>query len=240
MQKILLIDDSKDTHLILREVFEGEVIITSAYDLSHAVQWFEKNTYDLVLLDIMLPDGDGLEFFARIKNKNNIKDIPFIMLTGKSDFATKSTGFSLGVEDYIVKPFDPLELRVRCLAKMKKYGIKKEAITQLTVGPLKFDIARQRVSLTTDNEEKQLQLTPTGFKILHYLSMHQDQVFSRDQIINVVWGLGTHIVDRTVDTHIGTIRKQLCDPVVTIQSVHGEGYKIVINPTAQRSKKSAA
>ena len=122
MQKILLIDDAKDTHLILREVFDGDVVITSAYDLNQAVQWFEKNTFNLVLLDIMLPDGDGLEFFARIKNKINVKDIPFILLTGKTDFATKSTGFSLGAEDYIVKPFDPLEVRLRCMAKMKKFG----------------------------------------------------------------------------------------------------------------------
>lgn len=240
MQKILLIDDAKDTHLILREVFNGEAVITSAYDLNQAVHWFEKSVYNLVLLDIALPDGNGLEFFARIKNKQNVKETPFILLSAKSDFSSKSTGFSLGAEDYIVKPFDPLELRLRCLAKMKKFEIKRDFPELKNSGPLRFESASRRVYLSNENEEKLLQLTPTGFKILQYLSKHQDQVFSRDQIISAVWGVGTFIVDRTVDTHIGTIRKQLAESVVNIQSIHGQGYKLTIKPVVGNTKKNAA
>jgi two-component system, OmpR family, phosphate regulon response regulator PhoB len=238
MSKILLVDDAKDIHMILNAVFDEDQIIVSAFDLKHATQLLEKEVFDLILLDIVLPDGDGLEFCAKLRAQSSTKDIPVIFLSGKSDLSAKSIGFSLGAEDYIVKPFEPLEVKLRCTAKLKKYEVKKYKETQFKIGDLRFEIPSQRVFLKNDLTEELLNLTPTGFKLLLYLARNESQVLSREQIINAVWGAGTFIVDRTVDTHVGSIRKRLTTANLSIQSVHGQGYKLHL--ISNKDKKTSA
>lgn len=236
MGKILLVDDAKETHLVLRETFDHDHALTSAFDLSQALQFLEKEPFDLILLDIVLPDGDGLEFCAKLRARKQTKEIPVIFLTGKTDIAAKSIGFSLGAEDYIVKPFDPEEVKLRSVAKLRKFQDKNSREAVQVVGDLRFEIPSQRVFLRQDKGEKRLDLTPTGFKLLLYFSQNESQVFTRDQLISAVWGQGTFIAERTVDTHIGTVRKQLVGSRIHIQSIHGCGYKLSIEVSANASR----
>ena len=241
MSKILLVDDAKDVHLILNEVFDSEYSLTSAFSLNQASQLLDSEVFDLILLDIILPDGDGLDFCATLQSKSTLREIPVIFLTGKNDFAAKSIGFSLGAEDFIVKPFDASEVKLRCVAKIRKYQSKgnREAVHQ--IGDLRFEIRSQRIYLRQELNEKKLELTPTGFKLLLYLAQNEGQVFTRDQLINSVWGHGTYIVDRTVDTHVGALRKQLAGSRVSVQSVHGQGYRLVVaEPISGMHKFTAA
>jgi two-component system response regulator ResD len=242
MGKILLVDDAKETHLVLQEIFDQEHTMKSAYDLAQATMLLDQEPFDLVLLDIMLPDGDGLEFCAKLRAKKSTKDLPVIFLTGKTDLAAKSIGFSLGAEDYIVKPFDAEEVKLRALSKIRKFTEKAARDTNQVIGDLRFEIPSQRVFLRQETGEKRLDFTPTGFKLLLHFCQNETLVFTRDQIITAVWGQGTFIAERTVDTHIGTVRKQLGDSRVSIQSVHGYGYKLSIAPVNANSdsKKKAA
>lgn len=240
MGKILLVDDAQETHLILQETFDQNHNLKSVYNLAQATQSLEKDTFDLILLDIMLPDGDGLEYCAKLRANKKTKDIPIVFLTGKTDLAAKSIGFSLGAEDYIVKPFDPQEVKLRVEAKLRKFQEKSAKDTVHAIGDLRFEIPSQRVFLRDDKGEKRLDLTPTGFKLLLYFCQNESLVFTRDQIISAVWGQGTYIAERTVDTHIGTVRKQIVGSRVNIQSVHGHGYKLTVESSADSKNKSVA
>lgn len=240
MKKILLVDDAKDAHLILREAFDGEHIMTSALTLQEATQILSQESFDLILLDIILPDGNGLEFCAKLRTKSQTQNTPVIFISGKNDISSKSIGFSLGAEDYIVKPFDPVEVKLRCNAKLKKKASEQSKSNQLKVGDLRFEIASQRAYVLKDLNEQELDLTPTGFKLLLYLAQKESQVLTRDQLINAVWGEGTFIVDRTVDSHIGALRKELSNSSVSIRAVHGQGYKLSSQSETKSKKKSAA
>jgi two-component system phosphate regulon response regulator PhoB len=226
MNKILVIDDAKDCHLLLRKAFDADCVLTSVFNLENADKALLQNEFDLILLDIVLPDGDGLEFCARIRTSTKSRDVPIIFLTGKSDLAAKSIGFSLGAEDYIIKPFDPLEVKIRCFAKITKKIVKNDRDSLHRIGDLRFEIPSQRVFIRQESGERQLALTPTGFKLLLFLSQNESHVFTRDQLISSVWGQGTFIVDRVVDTHIGAIRKELIGSEISIQAVRGHGYKL--------------
>jgi len=236
MKKILLIDDAKEIHVLLNAVFQQESVLVSAYDLKQAHRLLEHEKFNLILLDILLPDGDGLDFFAKIRSYNLAKDTPIILLTGKNELSTKSIGFALGAEDYIVKPFDPLEVKLRCTSKIAKFETKISQDAIFQAADLRFEIPSQRAFLSG----KQLNLTPTGFKLLLYLSKNEGAVLSRNQLIDNVWGVGTYIVDRTVDTHVGAVRKQLKSSNVSIVSVHGLGYKLVLETAGTDSQKNKA
>ena len=237
MGKILLVDDSKDTHLILQQAFDHDHTLKSAYDLRQAIAILEQENFDLILLDIMLPDGDGLEFCAKLRTKQPTQETPIIFLSGKNEISAKSIGFSLGAEDYIVKPFDVDELKLRCVSKLRKHLERDRRDAVHTMGDLRFEVPSQRVFLKLEAGEKKLDLTPTGFKLLFHFCQNESQIFTRDQLISAIWGHGTFIVERTVDTHIGAIRKQLVSSSTTIQAVHGYGYRLTIE--SERKKKTA-
>ncbi len=237
MGKILLIDDSKDTHLILQQVFDNDHVLKSAYNLHQAKVIMEHENFDLILLDIGLPDGDGLEFCADLRTRKSTQETPIIFLTGKDEISAKSIGFSLGAEDYIVKPFNVAEVKLRCVSKLRKYLERDRREAVQTIGDLRFEVPSQRAFLRKDGGEKRLDLTPTGFKLLFYFCQNESQIFTRDQLISAIWGQGTFIVERTVDTHIGAIRKQLVGSSTTIQAVHGYGYRL--SAEIEKAKKVA-
>lgn len=228
LPRILLVDDAEQTHLILNEVFFNEASLSSVFNLSDASKIFEKEIFDLVLLDIMLPDGNGLEYFADLQKQPSFQNTPVIFLTGKSEFSAKSMGFNLGAEDYIVKPFNPEDVKLRCLSKVRKFQQFSKQPMQQTFGHLRLDLQAQLVFKKSTSGEIDLQLTPTEFKLLHFLSKNVDHVYSRSQIIEAVWGTGTHIIDRTVDTHLASLRKKIRETSVSIKAVHGQGYKLLV------------
>jgi two-component system phosphate regulon response regulator PhoB len=168
-----------------------------------------NNQFDLILIDIMLPDGDGFKLCANIQSGTygfNEDETSVVFLTAKGEISDKVLGFSLGADDYIVKPFDPIELKARVQARLKKAQKVKLKENILTKEGLELNVSMQKVTWSE------------GAK-------HEDHVFTRDQVIDAVWGAGVHILDRTIDTHISNLRKKLSCSRFTVRSVHGVGYR---------------
>jgi DNA-binding response OmpR family regulator len=173
---------------------------------------------DLILLDIMLPGMNGFELQARIKQKN----IPVIFITAKNDQADKLMGLKLGADDYITKPFDNRELILRVKAVLRRINNKNMINDTIKLGALKLLKSKHQVLLN----EKDLGLTPKEFEILYLLMKNYQQVFSRTQLLNYIWGYDYYGNTRTIDMHIKRLREKLKDYQAIIKTVYGVGYKL--------------
>ncbi len=237
MKSILLIEDAVDYQLMVKKAFSNaEIELTVAETAAQGRALLAERQYDLLLLDLVLPDGGGLEFMSYLQSDERLSDIPVILLTGTTDVGTKVAAFSLGAEDYISKPFNPLELRARVEAKLKKSTKRQAPVEAMSLGDLTIHLAEQRAYCLEGGSKREIALTGREFKILAYLARNPERVFSRDQILSAVWGENIHILDRTVDTHICALRKKLGSLGHYIESLPGTGYRL----TAARSQKAAS
>ncbi len=176
---------------------------------------------DLLLLDWMLPDMSGIELARRLRREKGSTELPIIMLTAKGEEDDKIRGLDAGADDYVTKPFSPRELIARIRAVLRRVSPLDEE--KLEVEGLCLDPASHRVSVYG----KPVVLGPTEYRLLQFLMMHQERVFSRGQLIDRVWGGGTYIEERTVDVHVRRLRKAL-EPHQRdgfIQTVRGVGYR---------------
>ena len=238
MQKLLLVEDSIEIQTLVKKALAlPDLVVMIASTISQATDLLAENGFQLILLDIQLPDGDGLEFCSRLQGQNQTREIPVIFLTGREEISTKLAAFSLGAEDYIVKPFNPLEFRARIQAKLKKIQDKKSTDNTLTHGPLTLNLPVMKAYVIEAAQSRDLELTPLEFKLLFHLASSLDQVYSREQILSTVWGQGVHVFDRTVDTHIAGLRKKMGAHAPHVEAVPGIGYRFTLNP---RKKSKAA
>jgi two-component system, OmpR family, response regulator len=221
---ILAVDD--DEHIaeliklyLLKENYE----VTMAYDGKDALKKFQDGNFQLVLLDIMLPYLDGWEVVKEIRKTS---DVPVIMLTAKGESFDKVLGLELGADDYIVKPFDPKELLARIKAVLRRYEPKEEQQERLSFPNL--DIDMERYIVTVNNEE--LELPPKELELLHFLARRPNKVFTREQLIEQVWGYDYLGDSRTIDVHVKRLRQKIERPGQTweIKTVWGVGYKFEI------------
>src|SRR5262249_39267670 len=159
------------------------------------------------LLDVNLPDGDGLTYFAKLRTQPHTSETPVVFVTSSGETPKEVMGFSLGAEDYIVKPIDPPRLKARIEARLRQIGEKAARDLTLQKGDLKLSVSHQRVILVRDGKDIQIDLTPVEFKLLFHLLRHEDQVFSREQLLIAVWGDSAEVFDRTVDMHVSNLRK---------------------------------
>jgi DNA-binding response OmpR family regulator len=240
MQKILLVDDSEDTQCIGRAVFVPEYHLAIAQTLAEADQIIKnvEQRPDLIVLDISLPDGDGLSYCARLKQTAETASIPIIFLSGRADLAAKLTGFSLGAEDYVSKPFDPIELLARVRARLKFLTDHQNGQRVLIRGDLRIDVDAHEVSVVSGNGLRRLDLTPIDFKILVHFVKHEGMVLSRSQIMNAGWGANTFLGDRTIDVHVSQLRKKIRTARCAIQSIHKVGYKFILREPIQLAANS--
>lgn len=220
MYQILIVEDSIDIQEVLTLLLEPIANLHKVSSVKAALDILENHSFDLILMDVMLDDGDGFNLVAQIRQRPQGNNVPVIFLTSKSDITDKITGFQLGAEDYIVKPFDPREIRLRIESRLKKITSVK-TIETMVKGNLKLDIPLQKAYLIRDNLE--LGLTPLQFKILFYLMSHESKVISRDELISVIWGKDIHI-GRSIDTHVNSLRRKLGENAKCIQAVYGAGY----------------
>ncbi len=226
-QRILVIEDAEESQVVIENTLKAlGYKVSIASDAAQAFSLLKQENFQLILLDVMLPDQSGFSVCAKIQEDKETQDIPIFFLTGKSSITDKVTAFSLGAEDYIIKPFDPLELRVRVEAKLRKRREKKEQNSVLKIRNLKIDITMHHVLLMDDKGlETELDLTPLEFKLLFQLARRPNQVFTRDQLLASVWGDSKNVCDRTVDTHICALRRKLGVCSEYIESVQSVGYK---------------
>jgi DNA-binding response OmpR family regulator len=225
MKKILAVEDSPEIHLVI-EASLSDFLVVLAPSLAEARKQLEKDVFAGMILDISLPDGDGLEFFARVRQDARWRDLPVIFLTGKTDLSSKLAAFSLGAEDFLTKPFEAAELRARVQARLKRMDEIRDG--DLRVQDLMLNKSQMKVWISKGTQRAAVSLTSTEFRLLALLLRHMDRIYDRDTIINEVWGNETHVLDRTVDTHVSHLRKKIAQSRVHIEAVPGEGYRAVV------------
>jgi two-component system, OmpR family, phosphate regulon response regulator PhoB len=219
--KILIIEDESAIREMISFVVEQEGFKTMAAEsYQEAEVMLLDETPALIILDWMLPGLSGIQIAQKLKKSEQYKHIPIIMLTAKSDEDDKIKGLEVGADDYITKPFSPKEMMARVKAVLRR--TQPSAITDpIEIMGLRLEPETHRVTL----DDKVLHLGPMEFKLLHYFMTHQERVYSRDQLLDNVWGTNTFVEDRTVDVHIRRLRKALLTHDKLIQTVRGSGYR---------------
>ena len=227
MRRILVVEDCPQHQLLFKKLLSERYDVACAESADEATRHLSRNDFDLIILDACLPDKDGFSLCSEIRMNENTRDVPLVFVTGRSDIQAKIAGFSVGADDYVVKPFDPAELLARVDAKINRYVVSKQSGHVLTSGAIKLFLDNHKALLSEDGIETELALTPAEFKILVYLLSNEGRVFSREQIIRKVWGENMAVVDRLVDKHVSSLRKKLLNHSDCIQTVTRLGYRFI-------------
>ncbi|MEK4714022.1 MULTISPECIES: response regulator transcription factor [Sporosarcina] len=219
---IMIIDDEPQMRKLIRMFLEKEgYTVVEATDGIHALSLIDQTNPQLLLVDVMMPFMDGFTFAKEIKRTSTI---PLIFLSAKGDEWDKIQGLKLGGDDYIVKPFLPGELLARIESVLRRSYQNIPVADTLTVGPLVIDNGAHTVSLNG----KPLLLTLKEFGMLHVLAKNKGRVYSREQLLHIVWGEEHQSSERTVDTHIKTLRLKMGNNGDLIETVWGIGYKFEV------------
>ena len=226
--KILVIEDEPDIRKTLeynlsREGYEVAVCGT----LQEAKKLLEPSL-SLLVLDLMLPDGSGLDLCREIKKNSLLSNIPIIILTAKDDEVDRVVGFELGADDYVTKPFSVRELILRIKAVLKRGEVNKPELVEVErqFGDLSIDVDSHEVHVNSEL----VVLTALEFKLLKQLVDRRGRVQSRDQLLSDVWGYSSEVTTRTVDTHIKRLREKLGSMGKYVQTIRGIGYKFSRTP----------
>jgi len=220
---IAIVEDEQDIiELVSLHLKRAGFMVESFQDATTFYKFLNRDTPDLIILDLMLPDADGLEICKNVKRKDDLSSIPVIMLTAKGDETDKILGLELGADDYITKPFSPRELVARVKAVLRRRGQREESNIIEIGGIIKIDTEKYEVTV----EGERIELTTTEFKILQLLSSKKGWVFTRDRILDYLWGDEKAVLDRTVDVHIRNLREKLGKAKTLIKNVRGIGYKV--------------
>ena len=227
-QKILIIEDEPDIRKTLEYNISREGYhVVGASSLLEAKSQIESDSFSLILLDLMLPDGSGLDLCREIKSDKEKSSVPIIILTAKDDEVDKVVGFELGADDYVTKPFSVRELILRMKAVLKRGEKKSDNVeVQKLFGQLSINTESHEV-FVDDNE---ITLTALEFKLLCQLVDRRGRVQSRDQLLSDVWGYSAEVTTRTVDTHIKRLREKLGSMGKYVQTIRGVGYKFTRTP----------
>jgi DNA-binding response OmpR family regulator len=225
MKKIVLIEDDADLFALLKYNLEKEgYSVTGLQTGKGALELIRREKPGLIILDILLPDTDGLEICRSIRAHPELAHIPVIFLTAKASETDRIVGLELGANDYIVKPFFVRELIARVKIQFRE---RTEPPAVLQAGPLELD----RRSLQVRVHGERVALTPTEFKLLEFLMARPGVVFSRDQLLDAVWGHGRAVTARSVDVYILRLRQKIergSEGPAFIQSVRGFGYSFSV------------
>ena len=225
MATILIVDDEEPIQELLRFNLEKEGYkVYAAKDGSEALQRLEKEKPDLVVLDVMLPGMDGLEVCRQLRQNPRFRDLPVIMLTAKGEEIDKVLGLELGADDYMTKPFSPRELVARIRARLRRTKTSEQENTEIARRDLVMDLTRFEVTVRGGETE----LTPKEFELLRVLATHPGKVYSRDELLERIWGYEYVGDTRTVDVHVRHLRQKIeLDPSNPeyIETLRGIGYR---------------
>ncbi len=227
-KSIAIVDDEKDlVELLSVNLKKSNFKTAGFYDAASFLDSLKKHIPDLVLLDLMLPDIDGIEVCKTLRSNDEYKNIPIIILTAKQDETDKIIGLEIGADDYMTKPFSPRELvaRVKALLRRSSFSEKEpEERKVISIDDLIFiDTAKHEVH---DKNNDKIFLTTTEFNLLLILNEKRGWVFSREKLLNKLWGEDKYVIDRTIDVHIKNLREKLKDAGKLIKNIRGVGYKL--------------
>jgi two-component system alkaline phosphatase synthesis response regulator PhoP len=223
--RIILIEDEKDIVELVRYNFRKEGFDLASFASGReALEELRRNPPDLVLLDIMLPDLDGFEICKRLRSEDRLRSLPVIFLTAKGEELDRILGLEIGADDYVVKPFSPRELVARAKAVLRRQERSAEKREVIEAQGLRLDSRTQEVTVRGDAVE----LSTLEFKLLHFLASHPRRIFSRERLLDEVWGRDRFVTPRTVDVHIRRLREKIeaqADRPHYLQTVRGAGYR---------------
>lgn len=222
MPKILAVDDEQNILELVklyltREGYQVETVSRG----NEALPKLSQINPDLVILDLMLPDTDGFAVCQQIRKKSQV---PILMLTARREDVDKIIGLEMGADDYLTKPFNPRELIARIKAVLRRYQTGQKAGEIIELGKLRIDLDRHEASV----EGKLLQLRTKEFALLATLAQNPGSVFSREKLLEVVWGFDYYGETRTVDVHVNHLREKLAGSDVNIETLRGIGYKLTV------------
>ncbi|MCW2272695.1 phosphate regulon transcriptional regulatory protein PhoB [Rhodoblastus acidophilus] len=220
--RILVVEDESALSLLLAYNLEAEGFLVERVERGDEAELrLEESVPDLVILDWMLPGVSGLEICRRLRARDATRTLPVIMLTARGEEGERVRGLSVGADDYVVKPFSVPELMARVRALLRRARPERVA-TKLSAGDIELDRETRRVR----RAGRDIHLGPTEFRLLEYLMEKPGRVFARAQLLDSVWGFSVEIDERTVDVHIGRLRKALAKAEETdpIRTVRGAGY----------------
>ena len=225
--QVLVVEDEDALATLLQYNLEKEgYAVAVARDGEEALIQAEETTPDLVLCDWMLPKVSGIEVCRRLRGRQETANVPIIMLTARGEETDRVRGLDTGAADYVVKPFSMTELfaRIRAVLRRIRPGLAEDIINA-------GDITMDRVAHRVKRADREIHLGPTEFRLLDYLMQHPGRVFSREQLLDAVWGSDVYVEARTVDVHVGRLRKALNnkeerDPIRTVRSA---GYAFDVN-----------
>jgi DNA-binding response OmpR family regulator len=221
--KVLIIEDEADIIEFMQYNLEREgFVVFSARDGERGFSEAVKRKPSLILLDLMLPSMDGTELCRLLKEKEQTKSIPIIMVTAKGEESDKVLGLGMGADDYVTKPFSPKELAARIRAVLRRSSPSEDNASRVEFGPISIDSFRHEVRV----RDKELILTTAEFRLLKALVSQPGRVYSRDQLLEKITAGESVVLDRNVDVHIGSIRKKLGADGDMIATVRGVGYKL--------------
>ncbi len=221
---ILVVEDEDSLATLLQYNLEKEgYVVRAAGDGEEALLFVDEKLPDLIVLDWMLPKVSGIEVCRRLRQKPETRNVPIIMLTARGEETDRIRGLDTGADDYVVKPFSMTELaaRIRAVLRRLRPGLAEDRI--------RFgDIIIDRVAHRVKRDDREIHLGPTEFRLLDYFMQHPGRVFSREQLLDAVWGSDVYVEARTVDVHVGRLRKALGahekgDPIRTVRAA---GYSL--------------
>jgi two-component system phosphate regulon response regulator PhoB len=225
--RILIVEDEAPVRqMIAFNLHRAGFLIDEADNCAAARGSLADNLPDLLLVDWMLPDSSGLELTRSLKRDQSYKDLPIIMLTARAEEQSKILGLDGGADDYVTKPFSARELVARINAVLRRSGV--IGSEPIAAGVLELKPDEHRLF----SRGKELSLGPTEYKLLSFFMQNQERVYSREQILDKVWGRNVYIEERTVDVHIQRLRKALqsCGAGAYVQTVRGAGYRFSAEP----------
>jgi two-component system, OmpR family, alkaline phosphatase synthesis response regulator PhoP len=224
MKRILIIEDDRDIVELVRYNLANEGFqVSAAHDGSTGLSTLKKTPPDLLLLDLMLPKLSGLEICREVRRDDSLNRLPILMLTARGEEADRVVGLEMGADDYVTKPFSPRELLARVKALLRRAEPPSDTPRVIEIGKLAIDPASYRVS----HSGRPVPLSTLEFRLLYYLASRPNRVFTRDQLLDAVWGTDRFVTPRSVDVYVRRLREKIeSDPEnpAHLKTVRGAGY----------------
>jgi DNA-binding response OmpR family regulator len=221
--KVLVIDDCIDSRIKVKTALTPHIVI-EADNIALARKMLKSNDIDIIVLDVGLPDGSGIDFCEELNSAMIIDKTPLLIISAHTELGSRLAGLHAGADDYLTKPFHSSELRARVEAVMRRFNSKNDDIQ---IGPFFIEPAMLKVTCLSQSAKFEIVMTPTEFKLFNTLIRHPGQIFSRLELAQQVCSMGINIELRGIDSHICHLRNKLKDHSQSIESVYGKGYKFV-------------